>query len=167
MRALTHWLGTFSLLPRLPKRTTSSTVKSLYPEEVFHGLMHSETARSARSGHLCWILLVYCTNAQELVVSLESELAGKMISVLSMSIRDTDYVGWYRQGRILGVLLTTLAADSSAERCDNLKTRVMTKLCSVLTSTDGHSLQIRVLDESELTTFNAVDHSLPASNSKD
>lgn len=167
MRSATPWRDKLFLWLGLGKKHTSFLPAGIYSEMEYRDLVRRESKRSERSGHLCWILLVYCTNAQELVVSLESELAGKMISVLSMSIRDTDYVGWYRQGRILGVLLTTLASDSSAERCDNLKTRVMTKLGSVLTSTDGHSLQIRVLDESELTTFNAVDHSLPASNSKD
>ncbi len=159
MRALTHWLGTFSLLPRLPKRTTSSTVKSLYPEEVFHGLMHSETARSARSGHPCRILLVYCTNAEGLVVPMESELADKAISVLSVSVRDTDYIGWYRQGRILGVLLTDLLPDSAGEGCDKLKTRLADGLRSVLVSTDARLLQIRVLNPGELSTFNPSGHS--------
>lgn len=153
MRSLTHWLGTFSLLPRLPKRTTSSTVKSLYPEEVFHGLMHSETARSARSGHPCRILLVYCTNAEGLVVPMESVLADKAISVLSVSVRDTDYIGWYRQGRILGVLLTGLRPEAGGEGCEQLKTRVMEGLRHVLTFSDDHSIQIRVLEPSELAAL--------------
>lgn len=149
------------------KDTKPSTPVGAYPEEVFQGLVHSESKRSKRSGHLCTILLVYCTNAQGLVVSLESEPASKMISVLSMSIRDTDYVGWYRQNRIFGVLLTALRPESSREGCDTLKVRVADRLSGLRIFTDDHLLQIRVLEPGELTAFNAFDDPASFPGSKD
>lgn len=96
-----------------------------------------------------------------------SDLADKTVSVLSSSCRDTDYIGWYRQGRILGVLLTALRQDSAGDECDNLKARVVNHLRGTLTFTDDHSLQIRMLELCELTAFNASDHSIPSLGSKD
>jgi len=149
------------------KDTKPSTPVGAYPEEVFQGLVHSESKRSKRSGHVCRILLIYRTNAEGLTEPLGSEVADKTISILSSNSRDTDYIGWYRQDRILGVLLTALQPESARERCDSLMARLVDRLRSVLTSTDDHSLQIGVLDESEFTTFNAVDHPAPAPGSKE
>ncbi len=96
-----------------------------------------------------------------------SDLAHKTTSVLSSSCRDTDYIGWYRQGRILGVLLTALRPDFAGDGYDNLKARMVDSLRGTLTFTDDHSLQIRMLELSELTAFNASDHSAPSPGSKD
>lgn len=158
MSSLTLWRDRLLSLLGLLKGNNSSTHAHVYSETAYRDLIHSETKRSARSGHLCRILLVYCTNPQGRVVPLGSELASKTISVLSLSCRDTDYIGWYRQCLIVGVLLTALRPDSGGDDgYDNLKTRVMDRLHSVLVPMIDHSLQIRVLEDSELTTFNASD----------
>lgn len=94
-----------------------------------------------------------------------SEHADKMISVLSTGIRDTDYIGWYRESRILGVLLTALRPDSAREGCDNLKIRIGAGLRGI-TSADDHSLQLCVLEQGELATFDASDNSVPSLGSK-
>lgn len=162
MHSATLWREKLSALLGLTKSQRSTSLANVYSETVYHDLLHREFKRSVRSGHLCRILLVYYTNAQGRVVPFGSELADKTISVLSSSCRDTDYIGWYGQGLILGVLLTTLRPDSVGEGCDNLMTRLVDGLRSVLTSTDDHSLQIRVLERSELTAFNASDRPAPS-----
>ncbi|MBX3347809.1 MAG: hypothetical protein KF747_03610 [Nitrospira sp.] len=159
MRSATLWRDKFSLLLGLTKSNKSQTPDGVCPETAYLGLVRNESKRSARSGHPCRILLVYCTNAEGLVVPMESELADKAISVLSVSVRDTDYIGWYRQGHIVGVLLTTLQRDSVVDGCQTLQARLADRLCDALTFTDAHSLQIHVLNPGELTTFNPSGHS--------
>ncbi|MBX3326705.1 MAG: hypothetical protein KF682_12470 [Nitrospira sp.] len=100
-------------------------------------------------------------------MSLESELAGRMISVLAVSIRDTDYLGWYRQNQILGVLLTTLQPESAREGSDILKVRVANRLRGTLTLTDYYSVQICVLEPGELAAFNASGNPPRSPGSKD
>jgi hypothetical protein len=167
MRSATLWRDKLFLRLGLGKRHNSFPPADVYSETDYRDLIRRESKRSAQSGHLCWILLVYCTNVQELVVTLESELAGKMISVLSMSIRDTDYVGWYRQGRILGVLLTALQPESARDGCDTLKVRLADCLRDLRISADDHFVQIRVFEPGELTAFNAFDDPAPLPGSKD
>lgn len=147
-------LACFLAVRRSNKPPTSPDI---YSEADYRDLVRREFKRSERSGRLCRILLVYWTNIQGLAVPLGSELASKMIEILSVSIRDTDYIGWYRQNRILGVLLPTLQPESAREGCDTLKTRLMDSLHSVPGVTGHYSLQIRVLDPGELTAFSASD----------
>lgn len=167
MHLATVWREKFSVLFSLTEGNKSSFNVGIYSETVYHGFVCRESKRSERSGHLCRILLVYHTNTQRRVVPFGSEIADKTISVLSGSIRDTDYIGWYGQGRILGVLLTALRPDSAEDGYDNLKARVMDSLRGTLIFTDDHSLQIRMFELSNLTTFNASDHSVPSPGFKD
>lgn len=164
MRAATLLREKLSALLGLTKSNRSTSTANVYSEMVYRDLLHRESKRSERSGRLCRILLVYRANPQGLVVPFGSELSDKTMSVLFSSFRDTDYIGWYRQGRILGVLLTALRPDSAGAGCDNLRIRLVDGLrCALM---DDHSLQIRVLEQTDLTAFDASDHPVPSSDSK-
>jgi hypothetical protein len=86
---------------------------------------------------------------------------------LSKNYRDTDYIGWYRQGRILGVLLTALHPHSAKDGYAILKNRLRDGLGSTLVFREYHSLQVRVLEPGELTTFTASDDPASSLGSKD
>lgn len=146
----------------LTKRAKSSTPGGVYSEEVFRSFVDSESIRSKRSGQLCRILLVYRTDAQGVIVPIKQEIATKAIALLSTSLRATDYIGWYREKYILGAILTTLQPNSVVDGYHNLKTRLADRLCGLGIFTDDHSLQIRVIEQSEFTAFNASVH--PASS---
>ncbi|MDF0673209.1 MAG: hypothetical protein P0120_02535 [Nitrospira sp.] len=167
MHLAIRWRDIRSYLLGLTKSKKSTSSANVYSETAYRDLVQRESKRSERSGHLCRILLVYRTNAQGRVVPFGSELAEKTLSVLSSSCRDTDYIGWYRQGRIVGVLMTALRPDSSRDGYDNLRTRLIDRLHGVPNFTDDHSLQIRVLEQSDLAVFNAADHSAPSPRSTD
>lgn len=140
--------------------TKSSIHNSVCSERSFLSLVHSEAKRAERSGHLCRILLVYRANPQGLFMPLGAELGDKTISLLSHSCRDTDSVGWYRQGHIVGVLLTTLQPYSVVDGCKTLQARLTDRLCAGLALREAHSLQMYVLEPDKITTFNASNHSL-------
>ncbi|WP_413936764.1 hypothetical protein [Nitrospira sp. BLG_1] len=135
----------------------SSSV-GVYQEGSFRNLVLGESKRSERLGHLCRVLLVYRTNPQGLVIPLGDVLADKAISLLSRNCRDTDYVGWYRQGRIVGILMTTLQRDSAVHGCKTLQARLLDRLSGVFSPTNVHSLQMHGLDPGELTTFNPLNY---------
>jgi hypothetical protein len=167
MRSATLWRDKLSLLLGLMKGNKLSSPAGIYSETDYRDLVRRESRRSERSGHLCWILLVYRTNAQGLVVSMGPELADKTISALSGTARATDHVGWYRQGQVLGVLLTTLQPDSAGDGCEKLKCRLLDRLRGALTLTDGCSLQIRMIEQDELSVLYAVPHPEPFLGSND
>lgn len=167
MRSATLWRDKLSLLLGLMKGNKLSSPADIYTETEYRDLVRRESKRSERSGHLCWILLVYRTNAQGLVVPLGTVLANKIISVLSSTVRATDHLGWYRQGEMLGVLLTTLRLDSAGDGCEKLKNRLLDRLHGALTVTDGCSLRIRMIEQDELSVLHAVPHPEPFLGSND
>jgi hypothetical protein len=147
------------------KRNKPLVPFEIHPETVYRDLVHRQIKRSARSRHVCQIVLVYRTNGQGGVVFFCPKILNKTISILSSSCRDTDYIGWYRQDRILGILLTALQSDSAREGCENLTGRLMGSLHSAVTVPKSDTLKIRPLDESELTAFIASSHSVSSSGS--
>lgn len=130
----------------------------IYSEESFCSLVRSESKRSERSGYLCRILLIYRINKQGVAESLGDELTAKTLSILASGSRDTDYIGWYRQDRIIGTLLTMLRQDSVIKGGTSLETRLVDRLCGAFVSMADRSLQLRMLDLGELTTFRVPDH---------
>ncbi len=92
-----------------------------------------------------------------------SEFARKAASVLFDRVRDTDYIGWYRHGRIMGILLTALRPDSTDDEREGLKNRLVDRFSGALTLTDDHMLQIEVLEQDGLRAFSTSDDTVPFS----
>lgn len=166
MSSVTLWQNRLFFLLGLTKGNKSCFPANIYSETIYRGLIHRETKRSERSEQPCRILLVYRTNAQGLVLPLKVEHADKTIPVLSSCCRSTDYVGWYRHGWILGVLLTTLQPDVVRNGCESLMARVGDSLRGILAFTDDESLQMRVLGLDELSALDAADRPAPVPGSK-
>ncbi len=159
MRSVSLRWNKLLLFLGLVRSRQSCSPTYILPESAFSNLVRREFRRSERSGLFCRVLLIYRTNTQGHDVPLSDELADKTIPLLFDSYRDTDYIGWYRQGRILGVLLTTLQRDSIVDGCQTLHARLADRLRDALAFTDTHFLQIHVLDPGEFTTFNPSGHS--------
>ena len=70
-------------------------------------------------------LLMYSTDAHGRIVSIDSRLAKAVMAASSRSLRETDYIGWYRDGRILGAVLTVLVQETMAEVSTHLKPRLV------------------------------------------
>lgn len=151
------------LLGRLKGNKASSSA-GIYSERAYRDLVHREFKRSERAGHLCRMLLVYRTDLHGLIEPLDRKFADRTIRLLSKNYRDTDYIGWYRQGQILGVLLTALHPHSAEDGYAILKDRLRNRFGSILVFTAHHSIQIRVLEPGELTAFSASDHPVPFSS---
>jgi hypothetical protein len=128
-----------------------------YNEETFRYLLERESKRSERSGHFYRILLVYHTNAQGVIVRMDSDVAKTVIAALSRCLRDTDYIGWYREGRVVGAVLTVLERDSVADVFNRLRPRLVEILRTELCLWDSSGLRIRLCQFPELegAEFNA------------
>jgi len=116
----------------------------MYNQEAFRYLLESESKRSERSGHFCQILLVYWTDAQERIVLMDSHVAKIVKAALPRCLRETDYIGWYRDGRIVGAVLTILVQESMAPVASHLLKRLAEVLQSELSIEASRRLQFRV-----------------------
>ena len=121
-----------------------------YDQEIFRYLLENESKRSERSGHFCQILLVYWIDAQERIVQMDSHVAKTVMAALSRSLRETDYIGWYRDGRIVGAVLTVLVQEAMAQVASHFQKRLAEILQSKLSIEESRRLQIRVCQHDEL-----------------
>jgi len=121
-----------------------------YNQEAFRYLLESESKRSKRSGHFCKILLLYWTDVQGRIVQMDSHVAKTVMAVIPRSLRETDYIGWYRDGRIVGAVLTVLVQESMAQVASHLQERLAEVLQSELSIEASCRLQIRVCQHHEL-----------------
>lgn len=123
---------------------------ALYSEEAFQSLLASESKRSERTGHHCQILLVYRIDTQGAIVPMEPDFAKIVTTTLFRNLRDTDYVGWYREGRVLGGVLTLLSRDFQTDACTRIRTSLVDTLRSELRLNHHHSVQVRVCQPYEV-----------------
>jgi hypothetical protein len=161
MRPANPWWERLACFLALRGSNQAQSSPDIYSEALYRELIHGEFKRSERSGQLCRILLIYRTNAQNVIVPLGSEFAETAASVLFNHVRETDYIGWYRHGWIMGILLTALRPDSADDGRDGLKNRLVDRFSGALMLTDDHALQIEVLDQDELRAFSASDDTVP------
>ena len=112
-------------------------------EQAFQYLLACESKRSERSGYSFNILLIYSTDKQGLIVQMNRDMADTVVTALFRTLRETDYIGWYREGCIVGGVLTVLGQDSAVEVSARVQQRVM-EILGVDVSVEKNSrLQIR------------------------
>jgi hypothetical protein len=146
------FLNVFSVnrLSEVMKGMASFSQSAAYDQEAFRYLLESETKRSKRSGHFCQILLVYWTDAQGRIDQMDSHVAKTVMAALSRSLRETDYIGWYRDGRIVGAVLTVLVQESMARVFTHIQPRLVEILQAELGVEETSRLRIRVCQHHEL-----------------
>ncbi|OAI45938.1 hypothetical protein AYO43_07255 [Nitrospira sp. SCGC AG-212-E16] len=132
------------------KGMASISQSGAYNQEAFRYLLESESKRSERSGHLCQILLVSWTDAEGRIVQMDSHIAKTVMASLSRSLRETDYVGWYRDGHIVGAVLTVLVQETMAQVSTHLQPRLVEIIRAELGVGETSRLQIRVCQHHEL-----------------
>jgi hypothetical protein len=131
----------------------SRSESGAYSQVAFRQLLESESKRSERSGHFWQILLVYLVDAQGRIVQMSSDVAQKAIAASFRSFRETDYVGWYRDGHIVGAVLTVLAKESMTQVSASLQSRLEEILRSEIGVEGSNHMQIRVCQPHELNGF--------------
>jgi hypothetical protein len=135
------------------KGRASDAQSGAYNQEAFRSLLESESKRCERSGHVCQILLVYWTDAQGSIVEMDAHVAQTVIAASFHSLRETDYIGWYRDGRIVGAVVTVLARASMAQVSTHLQPRLAENIRAKLGVEARSRLQIRVCQQYELESL--------------
>ena len=134
----------------------SCAERGVYNQAVFRQLLECESKRSERSGRLWQIILVHWTDAQGRIVQMNSDVARSVIAASVHSFRETDYVGWYRDGHIIGAVLTALAKETMSQVSTNLQPRLEETLRAKIGVEEHSRLQIRVCQPHELTAIEPV-----------
>jgi hypothetical protein len=98
-----------------------------YDEETFHYFLALEEKRSERSGRPILLLLVDL-NWQEAWSERDSRIASQLFEALAGSVRETDFVGWYRAKRVVGAVLSQPVETAGADVRRIVRDRVVETL---------------------------------------
>ena len=96
---------------RFPARSLARAM--LLPAPLFLDAIHHERRRSERSTKSFMLMLARLKNLSKDEAT--AKAVRKLVTVLSNAVRETDKIGWYEDGRVLGVIFTELGdADKTA-----------------------------------------------------
>jgi len=107
--------------PAIGMDATSPVVSG---EEVFHTLLTIERRRAERSRNPFVLMLLDAHRENGTARAILPEA----LTVLTSSIRETDALGWYKDGKILGAIFTEIGDGSSGAVTETLRTKVQNRL---------------------------------------
>ena len=77
-----------------------------YDEETFTRFLSLERRRSDRSGRPFFLLIVDLKERPGVSARIDETVASQLFLGLRTTLRETDFVGWYRKGCVVGAVLT-------------------------------------------------------------
>jgi hypothetical protein len=133
-----------TLLERCPYgHVFESRFGDAYNEEAFRYFLEIERRRSELSQTPFLLLLIDLKKQPGLGDTLDG-VAAKLFSALSLSLRETDFFGWYHAGRVAGAVLTQHADGGGFDIPEIVSHRISAALRNGLPSDIRARIQVRV-----------------------
>ena len=133
----THHAGKRSFLTTI---LLSDDIEGLVDESCFCLTIRLERKRAERSQRSFLLLLLDLTTL--IAGDPKRKMPEKIASVLSSSIRETDVIGWYRSGAVLGILFSEIAFEARKTVVSTLLARVTGALYGCLPFHEYHQIAI-------------------------
>ncbi len=116
----------------------------VYNEEAFRYLLDVERKRFDASMQPFVLVLVDLAKQPGQSDRMPGTIASEIFATLTCTLRDTDVIGWYREDRIVGAVLTHLGDASLPEITRQLSARVTRALDSHLSGDIGRRVKVRL-----------------------
>ena len=114
-------------------------------EEVFRSVLETEHKRAERSGRPVLLLLVDVRDRGRRAVRIdEPDTARQLFAGMARCLRETDVIGWYRQGRVAGAVLTELGCAAGWDAVRVVGPAVSARLTDSLPRPLAGRLRVRV-----------------------
>jgi hypothetical protein len=141
-------IGTLSAFPEKSDQCSCGLVRDggpgqAYNEEAFRYFLKVEHKRSEISGRPFLLLLVELEQLRT-KNRIQPALAGKLFSALWLCLRETDFIGWYRDERVAGAVLTQRADIAGTDMSRQVRERVIRVMSEQLPKAVAGRLQVRV-----------------------
>ena len=130
-----------------PNRALECPPGTEYDEETFLYFLAIEQARAERSKHRLRLLLATLEPVPGRPIPIPGASAGRLFEGLRLSLRDTDVVGWYRQGFAAGAVLSERAGTPEPETAGRVEQRVGEALRRRLPEKTVRNLRVRVVQQ--------------------
>jgi hypothetical protein len=114
-----------------------------YDEETFLYFLEVERKRLERSGCPLLLLLADLSDQGGPSTRLEQAIASRLFSGLWFCLRESDFTGWYRHGRVAGAVLTQLTREASTDVSRMICQRVAGVLAERLPPEAARRLRVR------------------------
>jgi hypothetical protein len=95
-----------------------------YNEDAFHYFLAVEHRRAQAAGRPTLMLLLEIGQPRGVAPGMPAATARSLFSILLRSLRDTDLVGWYRDGDIIGAVLTQYAGPTAVDLAEVVRARI-------------------------------------------
>ena len=115
-----------------------------YNEAAFRYFLDVDRRRVQRSERSIILVLVSVRGAGGARAALDQASASSLFAGLAGSVREVDFVGWYREGRVLGAVLPQGVAPSRELRAV-IANRVLSSLRTSLPGNRAADLRVRVV----------------------
>src|SRR5580704_6609381 len=89
-------------------------------ENLFHSMLTLERRRAERSRKL-FVLMLLDANLEH---GTAEETLRQAVDIVVASKRETDLVGWYKQGAILGIIFTEVSLEGETPITETLRSKV-------------------------------------------
>jgi hypothetical protein len=116
----------------------------VYNEEAFRYFLQVERKRANRSNSRFLLLLVDLKRDEQQGAGFDSSTSVKLFASMLPCLRETDFIGWYRQGRVASAVLTQVGETPGVEVSNLVASRVREALGQRLPSSVSERLQVRV-----------------------
>ena len=120
--------------------TTPTVERTPLDEETFRGMIAIERKRTERTKAPFLLMLLEAVNDES--ANRNRTTLRKVISALLSSSRDTDLIGWYQEGVIVGAMFTGLVVNDRRAVLDTFLTKVTANLREELSEEQFNQIRI-------------------------
>jgi hypothetical protein len=115
-----------------------------YSEEAFQYFLEIERKRSERSNRPFLLMLIDFQSNRRSTPPLDVITESNLFSILSLCLRETDFMGWYRERRVAGAVLTQHSQPDGDDLSEVVRERIGDELEKHSSSDLARSLRVRV-----------------------
>ena len=117
-----------------------------YNEEAFRYFLAVERARAERSRRFLYLALVAMRRGPgRRRAHLTEPTAAALFQGLSMSVREVDFIGWYREGQVAAAVLAQGPKPSEAGAAPLIAERIVAELKKRLSAAESKTLRVRIV----------------------
>jgi lipopolysaccharide/colanic/teichoic acid biosynthesis glycosyltransferase len=104
------------------RQDSGSQIDDVLAENVFHSMLTLERRRAERS-RKPFVLMLLDANLEH---GPAEEILRQAVEIAVASKRETDLVGWYKQGGILGIIFTEVSLEGDTPITETLRSKIET-----------------------------------------
>lgn len=119
----------------------------VYNEEAFRYFLEIERKRSEASNRP-FLLLLLDLKRRTHGTDIDTGTAERLFAALATCLRETDFIGWYRAGSVVGAVLTQHVDDVSSDVQETVRRRVVDVVRKRVSLDLSSRVQVRVYQAS-------------------